>query len=268
MIDLILRRLSAIVICVALLFSSSVHPASVETDIPYYEEIIQEEKPIPVYSFFLLQPINFQTYTFEAENNQSKKLKEYLFYLESERNRIYNNYSGAEKINLFLIEEEIEYIGSLIEEYKNYIWKIREEEHPIATKVWLFMKNELGWNDIACAGALGNMMAEVGGQTLNLDYDLWDDSGEYYGLCQWVSYYCPEVMGVGLDEQLAYLKQTVEYNMNEWNVPYESFLNAGTPQEAALMFAIGYERCNPRNYHIRTINAALAYEYYTSDTRE
>lgn len=155
-----------------------------------------------------------------------------------------------------------------IQEQERLFWEQREKEYPVATTVWLFMKNELGWSDIACAGALGNMMAEVGGQTLELDYDLWDESGKYYGICQWVDYYCPEVMGTDLQYQLDYLKNTVEYNMNEWNVPYENFLNATIPEEAALLFAMGYERCNTKHYYIRTINAMKAYEYYTSDTRE
>ena len=39
---------------------------------------------------------------------------------------------------------------------------------------------ELGWNDYVCAGIVGNLMAEVGGQTLNIDPQL---GNSYYGIC-------------------------------------------------------------------------------------
>ena len=64
-------------------------------------------------------------------------------------------------------------------------WEVRASEYPVATKVWLYMKNEFGWNDIVCAGIMGNMMAECGGcWTSDLDWDVHSSSG--FGMIQWL----------------------------------------------------------------------------------
>lgn len=59
---------------------------------------------------------------------------------------------------------------------------IAESEYPVATEIWNFMKAQ-GWNDYVCAGIMGNIMAEVGGQSFNIRYDAYGDG--YYGICQW-----------------------------------------------------------------------------------
>jgi hypothetical protein len=273
MIKLILRKLLIFIVCFIIISSLSINTFStsyyLETQATEKEEIIITPSTSSLNNLIFLEKIEFKDYFYDENINQTEELNLYLSYLYCKANEINGGgIIGAEKINLFLIEEEIEYISSLLEEYKDFNWNIRKKEYPIATEVWLFLKNEMGWSDTICAGVMGNMMAEVGGQTFNLDYNLWDDSGHYYGICQWVDYYCPEVMGTSLQQQLQYLKETVEFNMNEWNVPYEKFLNSKTPEEAALLFAMGYERCNTVHYYIRTVNAVKAYEYYTSDTRE
>lgn len=48
-------------------------------------------------------------------------------------------------------------------------WQQKEEEYPVATYIWSYFK-ELGYSNQVCAGILGNIMAEVGGQTLNIQY--------------------------------------------------------------------------------------------------
>ena len=111
MIDLIFRKLFALVLCICLLLPLSIHSSSLETF--YYEPIIEKEKveevPIQFTPLVVLIPeIKFQD--FSTKNLEG--IEEYLSYLEQERDRIYNHYTGAEKINLFLIEEEIEYINS------------------------------------------------------------------------------------------------------------------------------------------------------------
>ena len=45
------------------------------------------------------------------------------------------------------------------------IMKQKYNEYPVATEIWMFLKN-CGYNDYVAAGILGNMMAEVGGNTL------------------------------------------------------------------------------------------------------
>jgi hypothetical protein len=83
-------------------------------------------------------------------------------------------------------------------------WEVRASEYPVATQVWLFLKEELGYSDAVCAGIIGNMMAECGGHTLNLQWDLYNAS-YHYGLCQWSSKYYPEMQGATLEEQLAFM---------------------------------------------------------------
>lgn len=89
-------------------------------------------------------------------------------------------------------------------------WAERMEEYPTATTIWLYMKNELGWNDYVCAGVMGNMMWETGGGTLKLNWKLWDAQwNAFYGICQWYRRYYPEVMNTSLEFQLKFLKNNV-----------------------------------------------------------
>ena len=152
-----------------------------------------------------------------------------------------------------------------IEEAK---WNARKLEYPVATEIWLYMKN-LGWTDEVCAGIMGNLMAEVGGGTLAIQYWLYDPTGQYYGMCQWYYEYCPVVQGTDLFTQLEYLKSTIKYNIDLFgyiyadNFNYEKFLALTNEKEIALAFAKTYERCSQEHYEIRAINATLAYEYFT-----
>ena len=162
----------------------------------------------------------------------------------------------------------------ILEEEEAAKWKIRAAEYPVATEVWLFMKNELEWNDYVCAGVMGNLMAETGGQTLKLDWSRYNSTEEYYGICQWSKKYYPHMMDTTLEEQLQFLKDSVEETFNNWgykystDFKYEDFIALEDPEAAALAFASCYERCHTRHYQVRTVNAVKAYEYYTSDTRE
>ena len=61
-------------------------------------------------------------------------------------------------------------------------WARKTAEYPAATQIWRYMKAQ-GWNDYVCAGIMGNLMTEVGGQTLDIRYTL--SSNSYYGMCQW-----------------------------------------------------------------------------------
>ena len=44
---------------------------------------------------------------------------------------------------------------------------INKDKYPEAYKIWHYLK-KLGYNDYVCAGIMGNIMAECGGQTLNI----------------------------------------------------------------------------------------------------
>ena len=167
-----------------------------------------------------------------------------------------------------------DYLYILEKEEEDAKWELRAEEYPVATQIWLFMKEELNWSDAVCAGVLGNMMAEAGGQTLKIQWNIWDKSGGYYGICQWAIKYVPTIANNSLEQQLLHLKNTVEKTMNDWGrkyaegFGYSEFIALEDPKEVALAFAACYERCSTKHYQVRTVNAMKAYEYFTSDTRE
>ena len=83
--------------------------------------------------------------------------------------------------------------------------------YPEATKVWTILQ-DYGYNDYVCAGIMGNLMVETGGNTLDLDPDLVYYS--YYGLCQWSYEYFPSVWYSSLEEQCEFLHDTIEYEIN------------------------------------------------------
>ena len=146
-------------------------------------------------------------------------------------------------------------------------WEKKMAEYPAATEVWLYMKS-LGWNDYVCAGIMGNLMAEVGGQTLKLQYMLISDDG-YFGMCQWSRGYS-QIWGKGLQDQYNFLNKTIKYEMDTFGHLYKrgfnlnAFLNMDNTREAALAFAKCYERCHSRTYVVRQNNAEKAYDYFVN----
>ena len=143
-------------------------------------------------------------------------------------------------------------------------WAIKAAEYPAATQIWRYMKTQ-GWNDYVCAGIMGNLMAEVGGQTLDIRYTL--SSSGYYGMCQWSRGYS-QVWGAGLETQCDFLRDTIKYEFDTYGFKYQkgfnfnSFLNMTDAQQAALAFAKSYERCSSRSYGVRQKNALKAYNYF------
>ena len=182
----------------------------------------------------------------------------------------------------YLVEEELIDVRGLISEYQEQVnaieaeearieamWSEKSGEYPVATQVWRYMKEELGWNDYVCAGVMGNMMAEVGGQTLNLQPYLYGHSGaNYYGLCQWSSRYYPSIQGADVDAQLDFLASTVKKELDTYGylfrsgLDYEAFCNLTDAEDAAMAFAKAYERCGSGSYGVRQRNAIKAYNYF------
>lgn len=164
--------------------------------------------------------------------------------------------------SLAYLETEKEYYQQMYdiyyEEENVAFWTQKTEEHPTATYIWLFLK-EQGFNDYVAAGILGNMMTEAGGQSLAINPSA--SNGSYYGICQWG----PNFPGryVDLDGQLQLLMNTIE-NEFAWygTMSYESFCNLDNERDAALVFARSYERCTSRSYNQRQNNASVALEYF------
>ena len=144
-------------------------------------------------------------------------------------------------------------------------WSAKEAEYPEATQIWTYLKN-LGYNDYVCAGILGNIMAEAGGNTLNIQPLV---QGGFYGICQWNQAYS-EVWGASLEEQLDFLRDTIEYELDTFgyaygkDFDYGAFLQLTDEKDAALAFSKCYERNAPSSYNIRQVNATKALEYFTS----
>ena len=147
---------------------------------------------------------------------------------------------------------------------ENDIWTKRQKEYPIATYIWKHLKN-MGYNDYVCAGIMGNIMVEVGGQTLQLDHMA---RGAYFGICQWSKGY-KEVWGANLDRQCVFLTNTIDYELNTYGFcykqgfKYNNFIALTDEKQAALAFAKCYERCSSKSYSLRQKCATKALEYFT-----
>lgn len=147
------------------------------------------------------------------------------------------------------------------------LWGEKMAEYPAATTIWRYLK-DLGYNDYVCAGIMGNLMAEVGGQTLNIQW--WLKGNGYYGMCQWNKAYCDGVWGADLQGQCDFLRDTIKYEIDTFGkcyqkgFKYDDFLNLTDAKAAALAFAKSYERCGSGSYSIRQQNAIKAYNYFCS----
>ena len=216
------------------------------------------------------------TYTpYSTEEELDKAITELTIY-RSKISDLLGKYPKNCHIKLAkVIDEECAKIDELIAKYTadaNHLqfWRVRAEEYPVATQIWLYMK-ELGWSDYVCAGIMGNMMAECGGHTLNIQWWLYDYSSCFYGICQWSLYYCPEVKDLNLEQQLDYLYNTIEKEFDYAGFcyysgfTYEVFLEMTNCQDVALAFAKVYERCGSGSYSIRQRNAEIAYEYFVGN---
>lgn len=136
-----------------------------------------------------------------------------------------------------------------------------QTEYAQSAQIWRALKG-LGLNDYVCAGILGNIMAEVGGQTL--DFSNWEhwSQGTHYGICQWGGSRKDRLLndfGTTFNDQVRFL--TVE--LFEVIPKDNSFYNMQDEQEAALYFAKYYERCSSRYYEVRQVNATKALAYFS-----
>ena len=166
---------------------------------------------------------------------------------------------------------EIEQLNKLITIYENRLeqkyWEIRIEKYPTASSIWLYLSDQ-GYSDEICAGILGNIMAEVGGHTLDIEHTTNTHPG-YYGICQWSLKYS-NTKGMNLSEQCQYLVETIENEFNSFGSEYKSgfdyddFIEMTDIEEIALAFAKCYERCGSGSYDVRQSNALIAFEYFTS----
>lgn len=146
-------------------------------------------------------------------------------------------------------------------------WAEKEAEYPEATYVWKYLTS-YGYSDVVAAGILGNIMVEVGGNTLAINSSL--SSSTYSGMCQWSTRYYPQAIGLDLEGQCELLTDTIQGEFKSFaslyqkGFSYESFLQLTDPKDAALAFSKVYERCGSGSYARRQSCAAVAYAYFTS----
>ena len=170
-----------------------------------------------------------------------------------------------------VLQEDCSNYSIYITQYKERIKELKElkyreqyAEYPAATFIWYYLK-EQGWSDIVCAGIMGNIMQEVGGRTLNINYL---HSNDYYGICCWKKEYHPAVNGLDLEGQCKYLVDTVVDSLNNSGYLYkdgynfEAFLAAETIYESANAFMRVYERPGHLESPNRVENGVKAYEYF------
>lgn len=141
------------------------------------------------------------------------------------------------------------------------------EEYPIATEVWLYLTNAMGYSNYVAAGIMGNMMVECGGFSLNLDWTAINAYSKCYGICQWHPKYHKEVQGANLKAQLDYAAESFPKLLSRYassykeDFSYKEFLQMTDVREIAKAFCLIYER--PGGYDNRRGECAVkAYNYF------
>ena len=137
---------------------------------------------------------------------------------------------------------------------------VPDGDYSQARQVWNHLVS-MGLNKYVCAGIMGNIMAEVGGQTLDISRWPTYSKGSYYGICQWGGSRRSRLLnsyGKSLNDQLSFLSVELYEVIPKGN----SFYNMQDEKEAALYFAKYYERCGSGSYSVRQRNATKALNYF------
>lgn len=143
-------------------------------------------------------------------------------------------------------------------------------KYPEAQIVWDALI-DYGLSPEVASGIMGNIMAEVGGQTLDFsEWGYWS-RGTHYGICQWGGGRKQDLLnnfGPDLEDQVEFLLYELEREMNSYGYiyktgfGYDEFIAMTDVEQAALAFAKSYERCSSKYYNIRMTNAKKAYNYF------
>ena len=261
-----LARFILILITVSLLLPFLAIPTHSATFIELpMETIVEEAQEVIIYT-------GFQYIEQNTSNNCLTKIEQcnsYIAYLFSQETpKVNNEISRVEEIRALY---EADYEKLLLEEEEQAIWGEKMSEYPEATQIWRIMKEEFGWSDIVCAGIMGNMMAEVGGGTLE-GLNNWDvDGSSGLGLIQWLK---GRKKGIKakygdsptLEEQLYYMRDelfgTNGVRKQVSDAQLDAIINASTPEQVAYKFAVYFERCATWARNCRRGYARIAYNYF------
>lgn len=231
-------------------------------------------------SIYILHLHNSWNETLEelsAVTEEKELIEARLAETESEL-EIANSKSQIQVKSIEKLAEEIDILTAELEECKTLLadenarWMRRYEEYNTATEVWTCMKS-FGWNDIVCAGIMGNLMAETGGSgTFNLTWDSNTSSG--YGLIQWTDTRrdaIKEKYGEfpTVKEQMQFVHDEL-YGTNGvkrqvGDYEFNAIMNAKTPEDCAYAFACYFERCHPDYREMRRDYGRWAYNYFVDD---
>ena len=150
--------------------------------------------------------------------------------------------------------------------------KLPTGKYPEAQLIWDTMIS-WGWTPETCAGIIGNMMAEIGGGTLDLS-DWNSNGGCGYGLIQWTGGRRSTIKSrygsyPTIEQQLIFMRDELFGTNNTRQQVSSSVLNKimntngnETPESIAFCFAANYERCASRYRAKRQGYARIAYEYF------
>ena len=143
-------------------------------------------------------------------------------------------------------------------------------KYPEAQIVWDALI-DYGLSPEVASGIMGNIMAEIGGQTLDFSEWRYWSRGTHYGICQWGGGRKANLLnnfGPDLENQVEFLLYELEREMNSYGhiyktgFGYDEFIAMTDVEQAALAFAKSYERCSSKYYNIRMTNAKKAYNYF------
>ena len=152
--------------------------------------------------------------------------------------------------------------------------KLPTGKYPEAQLIWDTMIS-WGWTPETCAGIIGNMMAEIGGGTLDLS-DWNSNGGCGYGLIQWTGGRRSLIKSrygsyPNIEQQLIFMRDELFGTNNTRKQVSDANLNVimnsngkQTPESIAMCFASYYERCAKQYRARRKGYARIAYEYFMS----
>lgn len=267
-----------IIVTVVFLLSCTTPTQDCETSAPTTETPTEETTAPPepiiieIYIEKELEQSNYPLHFVDVRNENLKRIMECKDRLKAAESLLASaralSYDDEHPVVL-LAQQEIEKIIKDIEFYEGR-WAIYAKEYPVACEVWRYLIETCGYSEPVAAGIIGNMMAECGGHTLDLQWNIYNSTG-HYGLVQWSPKYHTSVMGASVPEQLNYLKETIPTvfngwsgNLEGWN--YEEFLAIEDCRMAARVFAEVYERPGKIGEN-RSNFAEKALEYFCSPVK-
>ena len=234
-----------------------------------YSNLIKNIVFTALFILCIIQTVQIENYksSYEEEVKSGSTIETELDALKTENEDLksqifdYENYVADKDSQIQELQKTIEELENEIKRLSNNRVNVTEGNYDQARQVWNYLR-DLGLNEYVCAGILGNIMAEVGGQTLDISrWPQYSQNG-YYGICQWAGGRKERLLndfGTTLEDQIRFLSVELFEVIPKDN----SFYNMQDEKEAALYFAKYYERCNSKYYSIRQTNATKALEYFT-----